>query len=77
LSYKSECEFVRALDTPLTPINDGYATYTLRSFALEFLWALYEHLKNILHKNAFTSHVYSIMADESTDQTMEQRLIVY
>jgi hypothetical protein len=77
LSYESECEFLRALDTPLTPINDEYGAYTLRFFALEFLWALYEHLKNILHENASTSHVYSIMADESTDQTMEQRLIVY
>ncbi len=36
------------MDTLLTPVNDEYGAYTLRSFALEFLWALYEHLKNIL-----------------------------
>jgi hypothetical protein len=39
--------------------------------------ALFEHLKSILHVNAFTSHVYSIFVDESIDQTMEQHLIVY
>lgn len=38
---------------------------------------LFEHLKSILHANAFTSHVYSVFVDESIDQTMEQHLIVY
>jgi hypothetical protein len=59
------------------PINDEYEVYTSRSFTLEFLWALFAHFKNILHENAFTSHVYSILVDESTYQTMEQHLIIY
>jgi hypothetical protein len=51
--------------------------YTSRSSTLEFLWALSKHLKSILNENAFTSHVYSILVNASTDQTMEQHLIVY
>ncbi len=39
--------------------------------------ALSKHLKSILDENAFTSHVYSILVNASTDQTMEQHLIVY
>lgn len=39
--------------------------------------ALFEHLKSILHVNAFTSYVYYVFADESIDQTMEQHLVVY
>jgi len=58
------------------PINDEYGVYTSRSFVLEFLWALFTHLKSILHKNASTFHVYSILVDESIDQTMEQHLII-
>jgi hypothetical protein len=59
------------------PINDEYGMYTSRSFVLEFLWALFAHLKSILHENAFTSHVYSILVDESIDQIVEQYLIIY
>jgi hypothetical protein len=59
------------------PINDEYGVYTSKSFALEYLWALFANLKSILHKNASTSHVYSILVDESIDQTVEQHLIIY
>ncbi len=50
--------------------------YTSRSTSLEFLWALSKHLKSILNENAFTSHVYSILVNASTNQMMEQHLIV-
>jgi hypothetical protein len=31
----------------------------------------------MLHKNASTSHVYSILVDESSDQIVDQHLIIY
>jgi len=55
------------VNTPLMPMNDEYGVYTSRSFALEFLWELFAHFKSILHENASTSHVYSILVDESID----------
>jgi len=76
LNYESDFENLKVLDTPLMPINDEYEMYTSRSLALEFLWALFTHFKSILHKNAFTFHVYSILVDESTNQTVEQHLII-
>jgi hypothetical protein len=49
------------------PINDEYGAQTSKSATPEFLWALFEHFKNILHVNAFISHVYSMLVDESTN----------
>jgi hypothetical protein len=49
------------------PINDEYGAQTSKLATLEFLWALFEHFKSILHANAFISHVYSILVDESTN----------
>jgi hypothetical protein len=57
------------------PINDQHGVYTSKSFVLEFLWALSKHFKSILHEYASTSHVYSILVDESIDPSMKQHLI--
>jgi hypothetical protein len=59
------------------PINDQHGVYTSKSSVLEFLWALSKHFKSILHENASTSHVYSILVDESIDPSMKQHLIVH
>jgi hypothetical protein len=59
------------------PINDQHGIYTSKSFVLEFLWALSKHFESILHENASTFHVYSILVDESINQTMKQHLTIY
>ncbi len=57
----------------------GHSSYTHQwwvwSLYIEFLWALYEHFKT--YWKCFYISCVVIMADESTDQTMEQHLIVY
>ncbi len=55
----------------------SHGVYTLKSFVLEFLWTLSKHFKSILHENASTFHVYSILVNESTDRSMKQHLIVH
>jgi hypothetical protein len=75
--FHFELEFLKASDIPFMPINNQHGVYTLKSFVLGFLWALSKHFKSILHDNASTSHVYSILVHESTNWTMKQHLIIY
>jgi hypothetical protein len=77
LSYEDICQLLRDLHTPEMPVNDDYGTYTSKYAALEFVWAIFEHIGNKLLTQSRGFPGFSLMIDESTDRTLEQHLIMY
>ena len=77
LSYEDTCQLMRDLHTPEMPVNDDYGAYTSNYAALEFLWAISEHIRDKLLIQSRGCPGFSLMVDESTDRTLEQHLIIY
>ena len=77
LSYEDTCQLLRDLHTPEMLVNDDYGAYTSKYAALEFLWAISEHIRDKLLTQSCGFLGFSLMVDESTDMTLEQHLIMY
>ena len=58
IRFDRECQFLQILNTFDMPLWREYGSYATRSIALEFLWALSEHLKHKPHFDVSKSHVF-------------------
>ncbi|KAG0593808.1 hypothetical protein M758_UG021100 [Ceratodon purpureus] len=77
LAYVDQCKLQMHLATPNMPSSFEYSSYANVTSAMGFLDAISQNLQSGLVEEVKCSPVYSIMIDESTDQTCEPHLIVY
>ncbi|XP_057813067.2 uncharacterized protein LOC131027099 [Cryptomeria japonica] len=75
--YEKICKFLMDLRTPNMPKHQDYSTYTNRKGANDFLFCISKYLEQIQINEMLKSPFFSIMIDESTDQSLEQHLVVY
>jgi hypothetical protein len=65
------------LQTPNIPSQVEYSSYINRKTTTEFIHSISEYLEEVQIRKMLESLFFSIMLDESIENSLEQHLVVY
>ena len=74
--YEDTCNLVKHLKAHDMLINDTYGSYTNRQSAYNFLWAIFQYLRDVNLREVKDSPILSLLVDEFIDCDLEQYSIV-
>ena len=76
-TYEDLCQLQMHLQTPNIPNRVDYCSYFNRKATTEFIECISNYLEDKQSEKMLDSPFFSIMLDESIDNSLEQHLVVY